>query len=42
MEEANQFLRDGIRLIEREFFNFIENGGIGNDCDIEGVSDRCR
>ena len=42
MEETNQFLRDGIQLIEREFFNFAKDGGVGDDGDIEGVSDGCR
>ena len=42
MEEVNQFLRDGVRLIEREFFDFIEDGDVGDDCDVEGVSDRHR
>ena len=39
MEEVDQFLRDGVRLIEGEFFDFIEDGGVGDDCDIEGVGD---
>ena len=42
MEEANHFLEDGVRLIEGEFFDFIEDGGVGDDCNVEGVSDRCR
>ena len=42
MEETHQFLRDGVRLIEGEFFDFIEDGGIGDDGDIEGVGDGSR
>ena len=39
MKEANEFLRDGVGLIERELFEFIKDGGVGDDCDIEGVGD---
>ena len=39
MEKANEFLRDGVRFIEGEFFEFVENGGVGDDCDVEGVGD---
>ena len=39
MEKADKFLGDGVRLIERELFEFIEDGGIGDDCDVEGVGD---
>ena len=42
MEEADEFLRDGVRFIERELFNFIEDRGVGDDCDIESEGDRCR
>ena len=42
VEETNQFLGDGIGFIEGKFFNFVEDGGVGDDCDVEGVSDRCR
>ena len=39
MKETNQFLRDGVRFIERELFNFVENGGVGDGCDVEGEGD---
>ena len=39
MEEADKFVRDSVGLIEREFFEFVKDGGIGDDCDIEGVGD---
>ena len=39
MEKTDEFLRDGVRFIERELFEFVENGGVGDDCDVEGVSD---
>ena len=39
MEEADQFLRNDVQLIEREFFDFVEYGGVGDDDDIEGVGD---
>ena len=42
MEEMNQFLRDGVRLIEGEFFDFVEGGGVCDDGNVEGVSDGCR
>ena len=42
MEEVDKFLRDGVGLIERELFDFVEDGGVGDDCDIEGEGDRCR
>ena len=42
VEEAHQFLRDGIRLIEGEFFDIIEDGGVGDDSDVEGVGDGSR
>ena len=42
MEETHQFLRDGVRLIEGEFFDFVEDGGVGDDGDVEGVGDRSR
>ena len=35
-------MRDGVGLIEREFFEFVQDGCIGDDCDIEGVGDGCR
>ena len=37
MEEMNQFLGNGVRLIEGEFFDFVEDGGVGDDGDVEGV-----
>ena len=39
MKKADEFLRDGVGFIEREFFEFIKDGGIGDDCDVEGVGD---
>ena len=42
MEETHQFLRDGVQLIEGEFFDFVEDGGIGDDGDVDGVGDRSR
>ena len=39
MEEMNEFLRNGIGLIEGEFFEFVEDGGVGDDCDVKGVGD---
>ena len=39
MEKADEFLGDGVGLIERELFEFVENGGVGDDCDVEGVGD---
>ena len=42
MKEMNQFLGDGVGFIEGEFFNFIEDGSVGDDGDVEGVSDGCR
>ena len=42
MEKMHQFLRDGIRLIEGEFFNVVKDRGIGDDGDVEGVGDRSR
>ena len=33
---------NGIGLIERELFKFVKDGGIGDDCDVEGVGDRGR
>ena len=42
MKKANEFLRDGIRFIEREFFEFIEDGHVGDYCDVKGVGDGCR
>ena len=39
MEKADQFLRDSVRLIERELFEFVKDGGVGDDCDVEGVGD---
>ena len=39
MEEANQLLGDNVQFIEREFFDFVEYGGVGDDGDVEGVSD---
>ena len=39
MEETDKLLRNGIGLIEREFFEFVEDRGIGDDCNVEGVSD---
>ena len=38
----DKFLRNGVGLIEREFFEFVQDGGIGDDRDIEGVGDRHR
>ena len=35
----DKFLRNGVGLIEREFFEFVQDGGVGDDCDIEGVGD---
>ena len=42
MKETDQFLRDGVGLIERELFDFVEDRGVGDDCDIEGEGDGCR
>ena len=39
MKETNQFLGDGIRFIEGEFFDLVEDGSIGDDGNVEGVSD---
>ena len=39
MEKADKFLSDSIGLIERELFKFVKDGGVGDDCDIEGVGD---
>ena len=39
MKEADEFLRDGVGLIEREFFEFVKDGDVGDDCDVEGVGD---
>ena len=39
MEKADKFLRDCVRLIERESFEFVEDRGVGDDCDVEGVGD---
>ena len=42
MQQANQFLGNGIRFIEGELFKFVKNGGVGDDHDIESVGDGCR
>ena len=42
MEEADKFLRDSIGLIEREFFDFIVDRGVGDNCDVKGEGDRSR
>ena len=39
MEKADKFLRDSIGLIVRELFKFIQDRGVGDDCDVEGVGD---
>ena len=39
MKETNKFLRDDVQFIEREFFDFVKDGGIGDDGNVEGVSD---
>ena len=39
MKKADKLLRNSIRFIEREFFEFVEDGGVGDDCDVEGVGD---
>ena len=39
MKEANQLLRDDVKFIEGEFFDFVEYGGVGDDGDVEGVGD---
>ena len=39
MKKADKLLRNSIGFIEREFFEFVEDGGIGDDCDVEGVGD---
>ena len=42
MKKANKLLRDSIRFIEREFFEFVEDRRVGDDCDVKGVGDGCR
>ena len=42
IKELNQFLGDGIRFIEGEFFDFVEDGSVGDNGDVKGVSDGCR
>ena len=42
MKEADEFLGDSIQFIEREFFEFVKDGCVGDDCDVEGVGDGCR
>ena len=37
MEETYQFLGNGIQLIEGELFDFVEDRGVGDDSNIEGV-----
>ena len=39
MKKTDEFLRDGVGFIEREFFEFVKDRGVGDDCDVEGVSD---
>ena len=39
MKKVDEFLRDGIRFIERELFELVKDGGAGDDCDVEGVGD---
>ena len=39
MKKADEFLRDGVGFIERKFFEFVEDRGIGDDCNVEGVGD---
>ena len=39
MEKADELLRDCVGLIEREFFEFVQDRGVGDDCDVEGVGD---
>ena len=38
----NEFMRNGIRLIEGEPFYGIKSGGVGNGCNVEGECDRGR
>ena len=42
MKEVDEFLGDGIQFIEGEFFEFVKDGRVGDDCDVEGVGDGCR
>ena len=42
MKEANELLRDSIGLIEGEFFEIVEDGGVGDNCDVKGVGDGSR
>ena len=39
MKKADEFLGDGVQFIEGEFFEFVEDGRVGDDCDVEGVGD---
>ena len=39
MKKADKLLRDGIGFIERELFELVKDGGIGDNCNIEGVGD---
>ena len=42
MKKADEFLGDGVQFIEGEFFEFVEDGRVGDDCDVEGVGDGSR
>ena len=42
MKEPDKLLRDSIGFIERELFEIVKDRGVGDDCDVKGVSDRGR
>ena len=39
MKKADKLLRDSIGFIERELFKLVKDGGVGDDCNVEGVGD---
>ena len=42
MEKLDKELTGNVCLVAEESFNCNEDGGIGNDKDIEGVNSRCQ
>lgn len=38
-KETDEFLGDSVTFVEREFFDFIQSGGIGECCNVEGEDD---